>query len=67
MMKVLRELDSPGAGEKVWIIRVKNTAATEMAQKLAEIFQVQQVGKGGGGGAAAGGAGARRPSRRSVI
>ena len=53
MMKVLREIDQPGAGEKVWIISLKNTAASEMAQKLAEIFQVQQVGKkrrGGAGG-----------------
>ena len=66
MMKILREIDQPGAGEKIWIISLKNTAATEMAQKLGEIFQVQQVGKKG----------ARRrrrrrsrggPRRRSVI
>jgi general secretion pathway protein D len=49
MMKVLREIDQPGAGEKVWIISLRNTAATEMAQKLGEIFQVQQAGKKGGG------------------
>ena len=49
MMKVLREIDQPGAGEKVWIISLKNTAASEMAQKLGEIFQVQQVQKKGGG------------------
>jgi general secretion pathway protein D len=57
MMKVLRDIDQPGAGEKVWIISLKNTAAAEMAQKLAEIFQVQQVGKGKGGGAPAAPAG----------
>ena len=65
MMKVLREIDQPGAGEKVWIISLQNTAATEMAQKLGEIFQVQQAGKKGGGRRR------RRPgagrSRRSVI
>ena len=27
MMKVLREIDQPGAGEKVWIISLRNTAA----------------------------------------
>jgi general secretion pathway protein D len=42
MMKVLREIDQPGMSEKVWIISLKNTAASEMARKLAEIFQVQQ-------------------------
>jgi general secretion pathway protein D len=48
MMRILREIDQPGAGEKVWIISIKNTAATEMAQKLGEIFQVAQVGKKAG-------------------
>jgi general secretion pathway protein D len=51
MMKILHEIDQPGMNERVWIISLKHTAATEMAQKLAEIFQVQQVSKKGGGGA----------------
>jgi general secretion pathway protein D len=51
MMRVLREIDQPGANEKVWIISLKHTGATEMAQKLGEIFQVQQAVKKGGGGA----------------
>ncbi|HXT99499.1 MAG TPA: type II secretion system secretin GspD [Polyangia bacterium] len=51
MLKVLREIDQPGAGEKVWVIGLKHTGATDMAQKLAEIFQVQQAVKKGGGGA----------------
>ena len=50
MLKVLEEIDKPGAGEKVWIISLKNTAATDMAQKLGEIFQVQQAQKKGAGG-----------------
>src|SRR6185369_12192841 len=54
MMKILKEIDLAGTGEKVWIVRIKNTAASEMAQKLAEIFQVAQLGgKGRGGGGAA--------------
>jgi general secretion pathway protein D len=44
MLRIVRELDQPGTGEKVWMIQIKNTAATEMAQKLAEIFQVAQLG-----------------------
>ncbi|HEY7374691.1 MAG TPA: type II secretion system secretin GspD, partial [Polyangia bacterium] len=61
MMKILREIDQPGMNEKVWIITLKHTAASEMAQKLGEIFQVQQASKKGGGGAPPppGGAGAR--------
>ncbi|HMF41659.1 MAG TPA: type II secretion system secretin GspD [Polyangia bacterium] len=61
MMKILREIDQPGASDKVWIISLKHTAATDMAQKLGEIFQVQQQGKKGGGAppAAPGAAGAR--------
>jgi general secretion pathway protein D len=56
MIRVLREIDQPGgSGEKVWVVTVHNTAATEMAQKLGDIFQVQQLGKkaGGAGGAPA--------------
>ena len=45
MMRILQEIDQPGAGEKVWIVSIKNMGASEMAQKLGEIFQVAQVGK----------------------
>jgi general secretion pathway protein D len=44
MMSIVRELDQAGTGEKIWIVEIKNTAATEMAQKLGEIFQVAQLG-----------------------
>lgn len=52
MMKIVDELDQPTQGEKVWIVRMKNTAASEMAQKLAEIFKVEQLGTGKRGAAA---------------
>jgi len=52
MMKILREIDQPGLVEKVWIISLKHTGATDMAQKLGEIFQVQQQSKKAGGGGA---------------
>jgi general secretion pathway protein D len=44
MMTIVRELDQAGTGEKIWIVEIKNTAASEMAQKLGEIFQVAQLG-----------------------
>ncbi|HLK89907.1 MAG TPA: type II secretion system secretin GspD [Polyangia bacterium] len=48
MMAILKQIDQPGSGEKVWIIGVKNTSATDMAQKLGEIFQVAKLGGKGG-------------------
>ncbi|HEY4184960.1 MAG TPA: type II secretion system secretin GspD [Polyangia bacterium] len=48
MMAILRQIDQPGTGEKVWIIGVKNTSAMDMAQKLGEIFQVAKLGGKGG-------------------
>jgi general secretion pathway protein D len=57
MVRILRELDQPGgSGEKVWVVTVHNTAATDMAQKLGDIFQVQQLGSKRAGGAPAPGA-----------
>ncbi|HTA19922.1 MAG TPA: type II secretion system secretin GspD [Polyangia bacterium] len=54
MLHILKEIDQPGgSGEKVWVVTVHNTAATDMAQKLADIFQVQQLGGKRGGGAPA--------------
>ncbi len=51
MMTIVRELDQAGTGEKIWIVEIKNTAASEMAQKLGEIFQVAQLGGKGRAGA----------------
>ena len=46
--EIVRELDQPSViKEKIWMVRVKNTSATEMAGRLAEIFAVQQMGTGG--------------------
>ena len=43
------------------MVRVKNTSATEMASRLAEIFAVQQMGTGGRRPGAPGRAGAVPP------
>ncbi len=48
LMDVLKEIDVPQATtDKIWMLRIKNASATEMASRLAEIFQVQQMGTGG--------------------
>jgi general secretion pathway protein D len=46
--QISKELDIPSViKERIWMVRVKNTSATEMASRLAEIFQIQQMGTGG--------------------
>ena len=45
MLRIMKEIDQPGgSGEKVWVVTVHNTAASDMAAKLGDIFQVQQLG-----------------------
>jgi general secretion pathway protein D len=45
MVEIVKDFDIPSAfAESLWIIRVKNMSATEMASRLAEIVPVQQVG-----------------------
>ena len=67
MLRIMKEIDQPGgSGEKVWVVTVHNTAATDMAQKLADIFQVQQLGgKRGAARAGAGRAGRQAQGQRS--
>jgi general secretion pathway protein D len=46
--EIARALDvAASIREKIWMLRIKNMSATEMAARLTEIFQVQQVGTGG--------------------
>jgi general secretion pathway protein D len=69
MLRILGEIDQPGAtGEKVWIVTVHNTAASDMAQKLADIFQVAQIGsKKTGAPAPAPGQANKRPDLNSEL
>jgi len=47
LLKVIDALDTPGDdGERMWMVRVKNTSVIEMAARLAEIFSVNYVGQG---------------------
>jgi general secretion pathway protein D len=40
MSRILKELDEVRAGDKIWMVRVKNITAAEMGRKLGEIFDV---------------------------
>lgn len=45
MVELIEEFDRPGMlREKVWLLRIKNTTATEMAARLAEILPVEYLG-----------------------
>src|SRR5262249_20584402 len=50
MERVIRQLDLPFAGEKIWLIPLKTVSASEMANMLKEIFMPK-----GGQGAPVGG------------
>ncbi|WP_045118921.1 type II secretion system secretin GspD [Haliangium ochraceum] len=45
MRTLIREVDQPLAGERLYLIRVRNADATEMATKLQEILGVQEQGR----------------------
>jgi general secretion pathway protein D len=51
MDEIVKMLDQPFAGEKIWVKKLRNTPAQEMAQLLEKIFQPKGGGGGGGGGA----------------
>ena len=44
MMEVVQSLDQAGSSEKIWIVKLHNTTAADMAQKLGEVFQVAAGG-----------------------
>jgi general secretion pathway protein D len=47
MVNIIRQFDTPSANrDKIWMIRIKNTSAIDMAGRIAEIMPVQQLGSG---------------------
>lgn len=50
MLRVVEAIDVPRGGEHVWIERIHYVDATELAERLTEIFPVGQPSTGGGGG-----------------
>jgi general secretion pathway protein D len=51
MMRILEDVDVPGVGDQIWIEPIHYGMASDIAQRLDEVFDI----KGGGGGAAGGG------------
>lgn len=49
MEKIVKEFDLPAAHphDKIWMVRIRNMSASDMAQRVAEIVPVQAVGTGG--------------------
>lgn len=47
MIEVLERLDQPrNTDERIWMVRVVNSTAVEMAARLAEVFNIDFVGQG---------------------
>ena len=47
MVSIIKQFDTPSANrDKIWMIRIKNTSAIDMAGRIAEIMPVQQLGSG---------------------
>ena len=47
LVSIIKQFDTPSANrDKIWIIRIKNTSAIDMAGRIAEIMPVQQLGSG---------------------
>lgn len=47
MLEIIRQFDSPSnIRDKIWVIRVKNMSAIDMASRIAEIMPVAQLGTG---------------------
>jgi len=52
LVKILGQLDVEGVhDERVWVLKVKNADAEEIAGKLTEVFDIGSEGSSGGGGA----------------
>ncbi len=49
LVKVVREVDLPAANEGIFVVQLNKVPASEMVQRLNEIFAQQQSGRGGGG------------------
>ncbi len=47
LVSIIKQFDTPSANrDKIWMIRIKNTSATDMAGRVAEIMPVLQLGSG---------------------
>jgi general secretion pathway protein D len=62
MLEIVDQIDVGGAGEQVWIEPVHYGAASDLATRINDIFDLKGGGGGGQGGGAPGGPGAPRPA-----
>ena len=47
LVSIIKQFDTPSANrDKIWMIRIKNTSAVDMAGRIAEIMPVRQLGTG---------------------
>ena len=47
LVSIIKQFDTPSANrDKIWMIRIKNTSAIDMAGRIAEIMPVRQLGTG---------------------
>jgi general secretion pathway protein D len=47
LVSIIKQFDTPSANrDKIWMIRIKNTSAIDMAGRIAEIVPVRQLGTG---------------------
>ena len=58
MMRILEDVDVGGIGDQIWIEPVHYGMASDIAQRLDEVFDLRAAGGGGGGGAKPGEKGA---------
>ncbi len=58
-MRLIEEVDVGGAADQIWVEKVHYAVATELAQKLNDIFDIKAASKGGGPPAAGDGGGSK--------
>jgi general secretion pathway protein D len=45
LVRMIRYLDVESEGERIWVVRVKHAVASELAEKLQEVFESKKKGK----------------------
>ena len=54
MIRMIEEIDVGGAGQRMWIERIQNGSATDMAKRLNELFELGAPGQAGAAAKASG-------------
>jgi general secretion pathway protein D len=67
MMRILEDVDIAGVGDQIWIEPIHYGNASDIAQRLDEVFDIKASGSGGGGGGKPGEKGATTVSVGSDV